>query len=597
MSKYDLQALLAVKPNAHIELERFSDQAFTNHLVRSNVLSEQSVNRPRNVSGHSRRNVMAPLGMSAQNVSRQSSHSAVPSNSQVDDAFVRFVEQHTSPKPQRVTAGGRIVPMNPWDSPPKWSLPLSSKGASASNSDVSRTVGTIARGETKSKSENRTRQQAIHSSESKTPKTAPLPADAANAPCFQPLSSSSSALPYANFPLTSQQGQGVGLPTYPSLGMGGDGYLNGFAKPPTPSQAMGVQVPSFPFPSQPTPTASPGFPSWNTLNTVAPGTFGPYQPSYAPSPPSVGPQWPQFTQVPPVLQALQMPQIPQMPQLAQLPQAPPNVSNQAPAFGQHPQFLPPFFQDAVYQKSLEDAAKQYDALSAQLSQIDRFTAMHAWVIDSETKKLLVEQRKSLVRELDTVRLYKEHLQVILGKILMNNTLGPQKETIRVPVTPSRNEAWDTPTKSKSLSPTVRNLYRTIEETDERGEPIDELLRALSGASKGLAKRLSEERKKCLGVPIEEPRRELSNAFVKTQEEHLQEGPEKVEYAQPVQVSRRLWQSEPYPHSPLLSQCFNRDWSPILQKSAAPAISQNVTAHAFLPSFEGGGRATDGFEVI
>ncbi|KAL2853241.1 hypothetical protein BJY01DRAFT_78217 [Aspergillus pseudoustus] len=29
MTKYDLQTLLAVKPNAHIELDRFSDQAFT----------------------------------------------------------------------------------------------------------------------------------------------------------------------------------------------------------------------------------------------------------------------------------------------------------------------------------------------------------------------------------------------------------------------------------------------------------------------------------------------------------------------------------------------------------------------------------------
>ncbi|KAI9376380.1 hypothetical protein BJX61DRAFT_392696 [Aspergillus egyptiacus] len=176
MTKYDLQTLLAVKPNAHIELDRFSDQAFTNNLVRSNVLSEQSVNRPRNVSGHSRRNVAAPLGLNMQNVSRQSSHSATPSNSQIDDAFVRFVEQHTSPKPQRVTAGGRIVPMNPWDSPPKWSLPLSSRGASAATSDASKTVPLVAKGETKSKSENRTKQQATNSSGSKVPKTAPLPA-------------------------------------------------------------------------------------------------------------------------------------------------------------------------------------------------------------------------------------------------------------------------------------------------------------------------------------------------------------------------------------------------------------------------------------
>ncbi|KAL4887515.1 hypothetical protein BJY04DRAFT_176126 [Aspergillus karnatakaensis] len=225
--------------------------------------------------------------------------------------------------------------------------------------------------------------------------------------------------------------------------------------------------------------------------------------------------------------------------------------------------------------------------------------MHAWVIDPETKKLLVEQRKSLVRELDTVRLYKEHLQVLFGKIQMSSILAPLPKAMPVPVTPPRNEAWDTPTKSKSrsLSPTVRNLYRTIEETDERGEPIDGLLRALSGASKGLAKRLCEERKKSLGVSIREPPREVPITFVKNREESLHEAPVKVEYAQPVQVSRRLWQSDPHPHSPLLSQCFNRDWSPILHKSAAPAISQNVTAHAFLPSFDSAGRTADGFELV
>ncbi|KAL4938299.1 hypothetical protein BDV06DRAFT_226108 [Aspergillus oleicola] len=294
-----------------------------------------------------------------------------------------------------------------------------------------------------------------------------------------------------------------------------------------------------------------------------------------------------------------MPQLPQPPQIQQLSQASPAIANQVPMTNQ--QTIPPYFQDAVFQKSLEDAIKQYEALSAQLSQIDRFTAMHAWVIDPETKKLLVEQRKSLVRELDTVRLYREHLQVLFGKHQMNNTVRSHRETIQVPVTPPRNEAWETPTKStsRSLSPTVRNLYRTIEETDERGEPIDGLLRALSGASKGLAKRLGEERKKSLAVPIREPPREIpsSSTFVKAREEPLHEAPEKVEYAQPMQVSRRLWQSDPSPHSPLLSHCFNKDWSPILQKSAAPAISQNVTAHAFLPSFDGAGKIADGFELI
>ncbi|KAL4919779.1 hypothetical protein BDW62DRAFT_209484 [Aspergillus aurantiobrunneus] len=578
MTKYDLQTLLAAKPNAHIDIGRFSDQAFTNNLVRSDVLSEQSVNRPRNVSGHARRSALAPLALNTQSAPGQAVHHTSSSNSQFDDAFVKFVEQHTSPKPQRVTAGGRIVPMNPWDSPPKWSLPLSSKGPSATNSEASKTAVSAVKSGVKYKSENRPKQQAT-TSESKAPKMAPLPADAASAPCFQPLASTPSPFQYDSAPLATQQG--AGLPNYPTFG------------PPTPSQLIGPQSAStaFPFQPQPVSTATSSFAGWSGLNTVSSATFSPYQPSYVSSPSGLGAQWPQLPQLSPIAS------LSQGPQMSQLPQSTPAVSSHVPTPSQ--QFIPPYFQDTVYQKSLEDATKQYEALSAQLSQIDRFTAMHAWVIDPETKKLLVEQRKSLVRELDTVRLYREHLQALFGKTQIISAPRPRQETITVPVTPPRNEAWETPTssKSRSLSPTVRNLYRTIEETDQRGEPIDGLLNALSGASRGLAKRLSEERKKSLGVSTREPPKEKPSTFAAAREEPSHDTPEKVEYVQPMQVSRRLWQSDPHPHSPLLSQCFNKDWSPVLQKSAAPAVSQNVTAHAFLPSFDGAGKIADGFELV
>ncbi|KAL2864651.1 uncharacterized protein BJX67DRAFT_360427 [Aspergillus lucknowensis] len=363
---------------------------------------------------------------------------------------------------------------------------------------------------------------------------------------------------------------------------------------------MGAQVPTFPFQPQPALTAAPSFPGWNCTSTVAPGTFGPYQPGCFASSSGVGTQWPSIPQASPLPQAAQIPQPPQLPQLSQMPRLPhasPTIGSQP---GYNQQFVPSYFQEAIYQKSLEDATKQYDAISEQLSQIDRFTAMHAWVIDPDTKKALVEQRKSLVRELDTVRLYKEHLQVLFGKSQTGNTSGLQKEASPAPVTPSRKGGWESPSKSKSrsLSPTVRNLYRTIEETDERGEPIDGLLHALSGASKGLAKRLTEERANSLAVPSMEVSREVINStFAMAREEPPRKAPEKGEYVHPVQVSRRLWQSDPHPHSPLLSQCFNKDWSPVLQKSAAPAVSQNVTAHAFLQSFDGAGKTSDDFELV
>ncbi|KAL2821661.1 hypothetical protein BJX63DRAFT_223789 [Aspergillus granulosus] len=523
MTKYDFQTLLAVKPNARIEPARFADQAFTNNLARSNVLSEQSANRPRNASVHSR-TPRAPLALNTQNNHHQPSQSPLPSSPQFDDAYVRSVEQHTSSKPQRVTAGGRIVPMNTWDSPPKWSLSMSSKGASTANSETSTLVPIASSSEPKSRSENRARQQATNYSGGKAAKTAPLPAEPANVPCFNPLTSSPSPFPYANTPLTEPQGQGAGLPTYPFRGSSGDKLLST-----SPSPVMG-QVPTLPFQSQPSPARTPSFPGWNNMSAAVPSTFGQYPAGYLVGPASICAQWPQIPQMPPLPQ---VPQMPQTSQLFQLRQPSQFIGSQGAAVNQ--QFVPSYFQGAIHQKALDVATKQYEALSAQLSQIDRFTAMHAWVMEPETKKLLVEQRKSLVRELDNVRLYKEHLQVRFGNPLKSATPGPQKE-IAVPVTPSQNGAWETPTKSKpkSLSPTIQRLYRTIEETDQRGEPIDGLLHALSGASKGLAKRLSEKRKKTPGVPAEDLAMDaLNNTISRGNEEPLQ-------VALPVQVSRSLW---------------------------------------------------------
>ncbi|KAI1916636.1 hypothetical protein LOZ61_000904 [Ophidiomyces ophidiicola] len=67
-------------------------------------------------------------------------------------------------------------------------------------------------------------------------------------------------------------------------------------------------------------------------------------------------------------------------------------------------------QDSGARLLLESAVQDYDSVSNQLSNLDRYMALHTWDIDPTTKKLLVEQRVELVRKLDSARVYKEHLE-------------------------------------------------------------------------------------------------------------------------------------------------------------------------------------------
>ncbi|GFG01396.1 hypothetical protein IFM61392_01769 [Aspergillus lentulus] len=83
----------------------------------------------------------------------------------------------------------------------------------------------------------------------------------------------------------------------------------------------------------------------------------------------------------------------------------------------------PFLESSL-RNSLSQISIDYAALSTQLTSLDRYMAMHTWDMDPCAKKSLVEQRKSLVRELDVVRSYKEQLEATLR---VSNEPGNQKE--------------------------------------------------------------------------------------------------------------------------------------------------------------------------
>lgn len=69
--------------------------------------------------------------------------------------------------------------------------------------------------------------------------------------------------------------------------------------------------------------------------------------------------------------------------------------------------------DQSTQISLQDAVKEYQSLSTQLANLDRYMAIHVFEMDAETKQSLVEQRRNLVKDLDMARRYKEHLESTL----------------------------------------------------------------------------------------------------------------------------------------------------------------------------------------
>lgn len=75
--------------------------------------------------------------------------------------------------------------------------------------------------------------------------------------------------------------------------------------------------------------------------------------------------------------------------------------------------LPTYVADQSTQISLQDAVKEYQSLSTQLANLDRYMAIHVFEMDAETKQSLVEQRRNLVKDLDMARRYKEHLESTL----------------------------------------------------------------------------------------------------------------------------------------------------------------------------------------
>lgn len=385
----------------------------SDNLVREHdagVLSEQSINKPRVISNLSRRSegVASSIGSRSHGPPRRTNKSSQRDLEHTDAGFVRFLKTHTSPRHQRVTAGGRIVPMASEVAPPKMNLPAVEQGAKLGGSRSWRAPAK--------------RGGKIRPELKPTQPMGPEPTDGGSSPKHPPARTMSDQN-RASFVDGDHDRQGSSYDFAPSV----SSAFNPGAmwQPSLPSPLVNVPVEQFYAPSQlptlpiyPMYTIDPGkitwvptvyqsgnaqgFPvgslprppqhgspismlpdsqAWNNANNAPSPGFNQCVQGYDSLHPTINPQWQQFAHDPTLSQS-HLPHIP----------GPPPSHN-----------------------SLDHADKAYDNLSAELSRIDRYMALHTWDISSDKKASMVEQRRKLVRELDAVRMYKEHLELIAGK--------------------------------------------------------------------------------------------------------------------------------------------------------------------------------------
>ncbi|KAH1433157.1 hypothetical protein KXX32_001763 [Aspergillus fumigatus] len=427
--RYDIPTLLAMSQNMHIDLGRFSAQAlgynlFRQHKSDRSVLSECPVNGSRNVSNRSRQSqgTHSTSGPRLRHPSRQPSDPPQGALAQADVGFARFLKEHESPKHQRVTAGGRIVPMDSQRSAPQKKL-----SAIYQTKDDRGTLSTPTTGKGKSKAKDKSQQPedidphagadssspqlqgilATHarlSSISMNDKSEPRisastlnPTVAPTALCSSMISQPSAALPlmsqqYFQFEPQIQELHAPAPQNYAIYGLAG--YP--FVFPPSLQGSSASNV--IPFMSSASQVQSSGL---VTQSDIAPcsSMIGGYSTISQPSS---------------ILDSF-------VPNHAA--QGYHQVGGQMAAFYQ-PLFSMGSFLESSLRKSLSQISIDYAALSTQLTSLDRYMAMHTWDMDPCAKKSLVEQRKSLVRELDVVRSYKEQLEATLG---VSNEPGNQKE--------------------------------------------------------------------------------------------------------------------------------------------------------------------------
>jgi hypothetical protein len=435
--KYDIPCLLALRGNASIDIGKFSIHALESKLylaraearilnsadnllgrrkANPNVLAERSINRsrvPSSVSVTQNENLSSGVPEDKPQYPRRQPRNAPRSTlAQADSGFAQFLKEHTSPKHHRVTAGGRIVPMNADKSVPEFKPPAKK----TKDDDPKKLAGRAVSGKgrkrnTASGTSTKSFSGCFNVNNTSTEANPVTPATSGTATLFTGPDASGSEQPHTLHQTTQlpvpalitpfYQQQPLSFPsnTYPLFQLAQTGQeciplLANLTAAHQTTDALGW------FPSMVQPFAA-------SSRHIAQSPPPPFNPSLV----GMGSSFQMaanrggLTTKPGAADSLSA--VSSYPFTA-------NAGNFSPytatPLASYPVPLSGYITDPAAQRSLQDVTKEYENLTSQLINLDRYMAIHTFEMDASMKKTLVEQRKGLVLDLDAARRYKEHLE-------------------------------------------------------------------------------------------------------------------------------------------------------------------------------------------
>ncbi|KAI5287221.1 hypothetical protein KEM54_006150 [Ascosphaera aggregata] len=378
---YDIPTLLSIgrrlgSKSDPVVLNVIPDAVPSGRRRGESVLKEKSLNRhSRGCSGSSSGSstFQETVRRASHRVpSRQPTHPPQGTLAQSNAGFAKFLKEHTSPKHQRVTAGGRIVPFElDTKAAPEFKLPAKEEKNTGQRSPSSQGPKFPPKG--KQKLQEKPNQGADNF------KPKPIPVVGGS-----PFDSASTGV--------SHGGQN--------------------ARPSSPGHVRNL---SFPNPAAPLfQPSSDGSPAPNSFNYLANGadqsnwsTASCFSAMSQPPQPPVIPGIYNFgipTCTPPV--ATQA-----APQVFQLPSNPGMLNNVVPGTSA-PLPIQPVLQPWASAQALEEATKEFENISKELEDLDRYLAIR-FQIDPTAKRILVEQRMELVEKKNVARAAKEWIEQTL----------------------------------------------------------------------------------------------------------------------------------------------------------------------------------------
>ncbi|KAK2882663.1 hypothetical protein FQN49_000137 [Arthroderma sp. PD_2] len=405
----------------------------------SYVLRERSVN-------HTRTSTNMSMDTEASYHTSQSTHVHFPIRqpknapegyiAQTNEGFARFLKEHASPKHHRVTAGGRIVPMSIHSSPaPEFRPPV--KGpelAGRQNLDSSNPTKVAKEEEPKDEGgSQRRRRTRTAMADSNRPEASRRRDSAISQSDKGKGVSTSGSTQYQTPVLTTSATtnpttpcQAGSLNFIPNLG---NLEMDGISM----SQGQADQA-GLPFPILQQYYSQAGIPHLGSDNAQ-----GASQTQYVSPVCNIGPY-----PTPPGLGVINPTQVYQLPGAFN-----PYTGSVPPAVNMT-QNIVPAADIRGLNNMFESAIQDFETVSTQLSNLDRYMAVHTWDIDPASKKILVIQRMELVTKLDAARVLKENLETILRSGTGNErpmatkaqskfpNAGAQDYTAATPCTPNLN---------------------------------------------------------------------------------------------------------------------------------------------------------------